>query len=79
VSAGLWLLAGAVLLVLVVILEGRRQARIYGRGSGRSSLARTGLLELQRHLEPERRVEMLIDERDETEQDDSGEGPPRAR
>jgi len=51
----------AVLLVAVVLLEGRRQARIYGRGSGRSATA-TGLLELQRHLEPERKVEILLEE-----------------
>jgi hypothetical protein len=79
VSAALWLLLGAVLLVVLVVLEGRRQERIYGRGTGRSSLARAGLLELQSHLEPERRVEMLREERDATEQDDAGEGKPRPR
>jgi hypothetical protein len=79
VSTAVWLLLGAVLLVVLVVLEGRRQERIYGRGSGRSSLARAGLLELQSHLEPERRVEMLLEERDETEQDDAGEGKPRPR
>lgn len=78
-SAAVWLLLGAVLVVVLVVLEGRRQERIYGRGSGRSSLARAGLLELQSHLEPERRVEMLIEERDETEQADAGEGQPRPR
>lgn len=78
-SAGLWLLLGAVALVALVILEGRRQERIYGR-SGRTSMMRTGLLEIQRHLEPERRVERMIEEeREETEQDDAGEGPPRDR
>ena len=78
-SAALWLLLGALLLVVLVVLEGRRQERIYGRGSGRSSLARAGLLVLQSHLEPEGRVEMLLEERDDTEQDDAGEGMPRLR
>ena len=76
---GLWLLLGAAVLVALVILEGKRQERIYGRRTGKSGLARTGLLELQRHLEPERRVEMLIEEADETAQDDAGEGKPPSR
>ena len=78
-STGGWLLLGAVVLVVLIVLEGKRQERIYGK-SGRASMMRTGLLELQRQLEPERRVEMLVDERDDTEQAEAGEGkPPRAK
>ncbi len=74
-----WLLAGALVLVVLIVLEGKRQERIYGK-SERGSLMRAGLLEIQRQLEPERRVEMLVEERDETEQAEAGEGfPPQAR
>lgn len=65
--------AVAVLLVVGIVLEGRRQARIYGRGSGRSAMA-AGMLDLQRHLEPERRVEALLEAREEVVADDAGEG-----
>ena len=61
-----WLLAGLVALVLLVLLEGKRQERIHGK-SRRRGLMRTGLLELQRQLEPERKIELLPDERDDTE------------
>jgi hypothetical protein len=76
-AAAWWLLGGVVLLVVVILLEGKRQERIYGK-SGRGGIVPTALLELQRHLEPERRVETMIEKRDETEQDDAGESPPRA-
>ena len=36
---------------------------------------RTGLLELQRQLEPERKIEILLDERDDTEAEESA-APP---
>jgi hypothetical protein len=38
-------------------------------------LMRTGLLELQRHLEPERKVEILLEKREQTVQADSGDKP----
>jgi hypothetical protein len=70
-----FVLAGIALLVLVIILEGRRQQKRYGRGGGRgASLARTGMLELQRHLEPDRKVEIVLEKRTKTRQDASGEG-----
>lgn len=69
-----WLLAGVVALVLLVVLEGKRQERIHGK-SRRRGLMRTGLLELQKQLEPERKIEILLDERDDTEADDSA-APP---
>jgi hypothetical protein len=71
------------LVVLVVILEGRRQARKYGKGRGTGvNLARTGLMELQSLLEPDRKVEVLREmERKEdllVEVDDqAGTPPPR--
>jgi steroid delta-isomerase-like uncharacterized protein len=62
-----------VLVVLVVILEGRRQGRKYGR-SRDGNLMRTGLLEFQRHLEPERKVEILLERRERTAEVESGQG-----
>ena len=68
------MLAGLVTLVLMVFLEGKRQERKYGK-SRRRGLMRTGLLELQKQLEPERKIEILLDERDDTEADESA-APP---
>ena len=77
-ALGLALLVGVPLLVLAVVLEGKRQARIYGRPSARPNLAGVGMLELQRHLQADRRVETLVtqvkDEAGETREDGSGEG-----
>lgn len=76
---GVALLVGIPVLVLFVVLEGKRQARIYGRPSARPNLAGAGLLELQKHLQADRRVETLVeqvrDEAGETREDGSGEGP----
>jgi len=69
-----WWLAGLVVLVVVVLLEGKRQERVHGK-SQRRGLMRTGLLELQRQLEPERKIEILLDERDDTAADESA-APP---
>ncbi|MEO7793313.1 MAG: hypothetical protein ABIV06_00955 [Thermoanaerobaculia bacterium] len=74
-SSQAWLLVGVVVAVLLIVLEGKRQERIYGR-SRRRGLMRTGLLELQKQLEPERKIERLVEERDDTEADDSA-APPR--
>lgn len=69
-------LGGVVLLILLVILEGNRQERRYGRGSGKgASMMHAGMLELQRHLEPERKVEILLQEPEETDHDVSGDPP----
>ena len=75
---GLALVVGAPLLVLLVVLEGKRQERIYGKPSARPNLAGAGLLELQKHLQADRRVDTLVeqvkDEAGETEQDAGAEG-----
>ena len=73
-SAQSWLLGGIVLFVLLVFFEGKRQERIYGK-SRRRGLMRTGLLELQKQLEPERKIEILLDERDDSESDEAA-APP---
>lgn len=70
-----WVLLACLALLILVILEGKRQERKYGR-SGRGTLMRTALLELQRHLEPERKVEILLEKRQQTAEAESGEGPP---
>jgi len=74
-KAQIWLLLGIVVLVVWIVLEGKRQERVYGK-SQRRGLMRTGLLELQKQLEPERKIEILLDERDDTEADESA-APPR--
>lgn len=71
-----WLLLGCLVLIVLVILEGKRQERIYGR-SGRSGLAHAGLLELQRHLEPEKKVEIVLEKRERTIAAESGDPPER--
>lgn len=55
-------IVGVLVLVGLVILEGRRQARLYGRPSGRPNLLGVGLLELQRQLQPDRQVELLLEQ-----------------
>ena len=71
-----WIVLGVVILVAFVILEGKRQERIYGR-PGRGSLVRTGLLELQRHLEPEKKVEIVLEKRERTIESESGDPPDK--
>ena len=80
-SGGALLLIGvAGVTLVVVVLEGWRQRRVYGKPSGRPDLAGAGLLELQKHLQADRRVDALVelqrDESAETERDEAG-GPPR--
>lgn len=79
-SAQAWLLAGIVVVVVLVVLEGKRQERLYGK-SRRRGLMRTGLLELQKQLEPERKIEILLDERDDDESDEAAAppAPPQVR
>ena len=75
-----WLVLGCVVgLPLVLFAEGKRQERRYGKGSGRgSALFRAGMLETQRLLEPERKVEILQlkeEEQDAAQPQDSGDPP----
>jgi len=82
-TLGIALVVGVPLLVLLVVLEGKRQERIYGRPSARPNLAGAGLLELQKHLQADRRVDTLVeqvkDEAGETREDGSREGPRTGR
>jgi len=79
-SAGAWFVLCVVVgLPLLLYLEGRRQQRRYGKGSGRgSALFRAGMLETQRLLEPERKVEILQLKQEEhslKQDQDSGDRP----
>lgn len=60
--------------MILIILEGKRQERRYGRSAG-GSMMRTGVLELQRHLQPERKVEILLEKREPTVQAETGDKP----
>lgn len=73
---GLVLLVITAVVVLLIILEGKRQEKKYGKPKG-GSLVGTGLLELQRILEPERKVEILREEKEVDERAVSGD-PPEA-
>ena len=80
-SAGAWLVVACVVgLPLLLIAEGKRQERRYGKGSGRgSALFRAGMLETQRILEPERKVEILQlkeEERSPKQDHETGDLPP---
>jgi len=74
VNPRLWLLVGVALLVLWIVLEGKRQERVHGK-SRRRGLMRTGLLELQKQLEPERKLEILVEERDDSVEEEAA-APP---
>ena len=80
----MWLLIVAGVVVLVVVAESIRQTRKYGRASGRPNLAGVGMLELQRNLQPDRRVEVMETQlRNQdvagSEQDPAGAGPGREK
>ena len=48
------------IVIVLIVLEGKRQQRKYGKGSGTgANLSRAGLMELQSLLEPEKKVEIL--------------------
>ena len=70
------ILAAAILLVGLVILEGKRQEKKYGRPSGRPNLMGVGMLDLQKHLQADRKTDTLQqqqkDEIAEVETDESG-------
>ncbi len=57
---GFWILGLLTLLVLLIVLEGKRQERKLGEpASGRPNVLGSALLEVQGHLEADRRVESL--------------------
>lgn len=62
------------LIVVLILLEGKRQERKYGKVRG-GSLLGAGMLELQRILEPERKVEILQEEAAPDERPESGDPP----
>lgn len=72
-SAGAWIVLGVIVLVVLIVLEGKRQEKIYGPTRGANLMA-AGFLELQRHLDPSRKVEVLRKEQEEVEQDEAGDG-----
>lgn len=77
---GIVLVIAVVALVAFVLLEGRRQAKIYGKPSGRPNLLGVGMLEVQKHLQADRKTETLMEqqkeETTEVESDSPGAPPP---
>ena len=75
---GYWMLGGVALLVVFILLEGKRQARKYGPPSARPNLAGVGLLEVQRHLQADRHVGVLQQQvKDEVaQQEEDSQGDP---
>ncbi len=68
-----WILLAIAVVVTLIYLEGRRQSKIYGPPSGRRDALGAGLLELQKHLEPDRKMEILAEEQVQDEAPDAGE------
>lgn len=58
----MWILILSAALIIFIVLEGKRQEKKYGPCDGKGDLMRTGLLELQRHLQADRKVEILTEE-----------------
>jgi hypothetical protein len=58
----MWILIIILLIGVFVILEAKRQEKKYGPCDRKGDLMRSGLLELQRHLQADRKVEILIEE-----------------
>jgi hypothetical protein len=73
-ATGWFVLAILVIVPVIVLLEARRQRKRYGRASGAPGLMGAGMLELQKHLQPDRKIEILQKEKDETVEDDAGDG-----
>ena len=73
-SSFLLVIGGIVVLVAAVLLEGKRQERKYGKARG-ASLMRVGMLDLQRHLQPERKVEILMEAPHEEDEAHAGDPP----
>jgi len=71
--AGWFFITLVIVVPILVILEARRERKKHGRGTGTGPVG-AGLMELQRHLEPEKKIEMFLEKRDELEHDDTGEG-----
>ena len=59
---GWMLVIGIPVLVGLLILEGRRQEKRHGRAGTGARLMRAGMLEMQTFLEPEKKVEILLQE-----------------
>jgi len=78
-AEGWWLIGGIAAVVVFVFAESRRQIRRYGPPSARPNLLGVGMLEVQRHLQADRHVEVLQKqskaEQEAVEEDGAG-APP---
>lgn len=77
---GWFVVIGVPLLLVVLLLEGRRQERKYGKAGSGTRLMRAGVLELQSLLEPDRKVEILkLEEQDQEQAHPAGDPPDPGR
>lgn len=72
-----WILViGIPILVGLIMLEGRRQERRHGKAGTGARLMRSGMLEMQSLLEPEKKVEMLLQEEELSPDAERAGAPP---
>jgi len=79
-AEGWWLVGGAAAVAIFVLAEGRRQARRYGPPSARPNLLGVGMLDVQRHLQADRHVEVLqkLNKAEQEAVEDQGVGAGRS-
>lgn len=67
-----------VIFVALILLESWRQTKRYGKASGSGNLGAAGMLELQKILQADRKVEVMMAEmkKEDAEVDGQGEGAP---
>ena len=75
-SIGWFLVIGIPVLLALLILEGRRQEKRHGKAGTGARLMRSGMLEMQSLLEPEKKVEMLLKEEELSPDAERAGAPP---
>jgi len=58
--------ATTAVLTVFLIFEGRRQRKKYGKARGSASVVGVGMPELQKHLQADRKVEVLLEKHEES-------------
>ncbi len=71
----IWAAVAGLVVVVLILLEGRRQTKKYGPPSGSVSGIGSAMLELQKVLEPDKKTEILLAVEEESETAEAGEPP----